>query len=267
MSANATESQVRTLEFPHWVPPCLITEARAIYDGANDEFKERLIIRLTSNSRMEKVWCELYKRNSRANTQYRYHARHKTQTSGQKTQPDSSPVQQQDEAVRCFFLCAYDYAACLDFESVLSDSQVEERRAPYSKAAEQLLKLAETVKGFNMNTEAEELEKIAEKVKDHWPDDPYLDIWVTRNERTQGIETRTDYMGHLLNIQNLRRYVAQLADASKKLFGTVLNSNVATVANVAFELEGPKQITGEQVRQILRSAPTLLPGLWDFSRV
>ena len=174
-------------------------------------------------------------------------------------QKATSQNQIQDRAATSFFRAAYRYAESLDRMSVLSASQVEEFKAPYAEAARQLLELAATLRSFGMS-EAEELKKIATKVKDHWPDEPFHDIWVSHRVRTRNIENHHGDFGQLHNSQNLRRYVTQLAKESSRLFGSPLYGTVAAFANVAFELKRKHEITGEQVRQILRSPPIPLSG-------
>ena len=238
------------------LPDCVGIEAKRIRDETECEFEERLINRLTSDVHMEKVWNVLYQPHSSKRGQFRYPARVESVVA-KSIQKVTSQNQIQDRAALSFFRSAYYYAAKLNNMSVLSHPQIQELKAPYVETAHQLLQLAETLRGFGLR-EAEELEKIAAKVKDYWPDDPYHDIWVTRRVRSRDVDSRNGELGQLLSSQNLRRYVAQLANKSKKLFGTQLYGTVATVANVAFELQGRKEITGEQVRQILRSPPTPL---------
>jgi hypothetical protein len=251
---------VQIPEMPDWKPPsCVGVEAKRIREQVGSEFEERLITRLLSDVRMKEVWRVLYQPHPSKNGQFKYSASAQSVVT-KATQNAISLKQIQDHAVTLFFRSAYYYANNLDITSVLSNSQIQELEAPYAEAAHQLLELAKTLRGFGMRREEEELKKIAAKVKDAWPDDPYPDIWVTPKVRSRNGDSRHGEMGQLLNSQNLRRYVAQLANKSVKLFGKKLRGTVANVANVVFELEGRHEITGEQVRQILRSAPIPLSG-------
>jgi hypothetical protein len=146
-----------------------------------------------------------------------------------------------DEGQRQFFRHAFFYAATNWIgPSVISRSELNERKAPYAQAAEKLEALAKTLRSLGCTTYADQLKEMAPNVREDWrePDD---DFWIVQRDRGP---------------TELRRYIAELANFNRIVFGSVLYGTVATVANVAFDLKEQKRITGEQVRQILRAPPT-----------
>jgi hypothetical protein len=77
------------------------------------------------------------------------------------------------------------------------------------------------------------------------------DLWIVERDRA-----RTGLEKSVLGAPEMRRYIAELANFNRIVFGNVLYGTVATVASVAFDLKEQTSITGAQVRDLLKGAPT-----------
>ena len=92
----------------------------------------------------------------------------------------------------------------------------------------------------------------ADKSEETAPDvrrDPDDDIWIVERDRARaGLEKSA------LGAPEVRRYIAELANFNRIVFGNVLSGIVAIVTNVAFDLREKKAtITRGQVREMVRA--------------
>ena len=134
---------------------------------------------------------------------------------------------------------------------VITRSELNKMQAPYAQAAQKLEALAEALRSLNFREYADQLAEMAPNVREGWrePDD---DFWIVERDRA-----RTGLSGWA-GAAVLRRYIAELANFNRIVFGSVLHGTVATVTNVAFDLKEKMSMTGAQIREILRARPTPL---------
>jgi hypothetical protein len=249
-------AEVPVLQLPNWLPAAVREEAIKLQAGefsTHIEDCEDILIRLACDERMKRVWNELGRnepvcgRDASALDPRDPRLLGKLKT---KLMKASDIRLGRDEGQRQFFRHAFFYAASKWIgPSVLSQSQLNERKAPYARAAEKLEALAQTLRSLDCGRHADQLEEIAANVREAWrePDD---DFWIIQRDRAW-----TGPSGWLGSAE-LRRYVAELANFNHVVFGRFLRGTVANVANVAFDLKEQTSITGARVREILRAPPT-----------
>jgi hypothetical protein len=241
----APEAEAPTLHLPDWLPPRVREQAIKLDEPG---FREDFLVRLVSDQRMNRVWAELGRRQPECgkdawlldpcDPQSLGKIRSKLKASITRLRPA--------EAQGLFFRYAFFYAATKYYGSgstVIPRSKLNKLKAPYAQAAENLEALAKTLRSLRFEEYADKLEKMAPNVMEGWRE-PGDIFWVVERRRTRGQSTR---------YQEVRRYIAELANFNRIVFGNVLYGTVATVTNVAFDLQG---ITGAQVREILRAPPT-----------
>jgi hypothetical protein len=245
---TAPKSEVPVLQLPNWLPAAVREEAIKLQAGEFsthiEEWCEDILIRLACDERMKRVWNVLGRRGPICGRDANALDPRDPQLLGKlkrRLMKASDIRLGRDEGQRQFFRHAFFYAATKWIgPSVISRSELNERKAPYAQAAEKLEALAKSLRSLGCTTYAGQLEKMAPDVRNSWRewDD---DFWIVQRDRGP---------------KELRRYIAELANFNRILFGDVLRGTVATVTNVAFDLKEQKRITGEQVRQILRAPPT-----------
>jgi hypothetical protein len=245
---TAPKSEVPVLQLPNWLPAAVREEAIKLQAGEFsthiEDWCEDILIRLACDERMKRVWNELGRKEPVCGRPASTLDPRDPELLGKlktKLMKASDIRLGRDEGQRQFFRHAFFYAAInWAGPSVMSRSELNERKAPYARAAEKLEALAKTLRLLHCSEYADQLEEMAFNVREAWrePDD---DFWIVQRDRGP---------------TELRRYIAELANFNRIVFGSVLYGTVATVANVAFDLKEQKRITGEQVRQILRAPPT-----------
>jgi hypothetical protein len=256
---TAPEGEGHVLELPDWLPPVVSDEFHSqILEVEGDE--EEIIVRLACDARMKKAWRELYKKKKNASgpssNTFMYPAKVDVKhTERSKQRMHSDRRAEQDLGVRLFFRQAFHCARDLDVLSVVSRLEINRAKAPYLQAAQQLKRCVEVLRSFDMLDDANELERIASRVKERWRED-YEDARVVERQRRRRNYDDIGPLGLLLDPTNMRGYVVDLAKTSCEIFGSRLYGVLAIVANVVFELEGERAIKGAQVREILRAPPT-----------
>jgi hypothetical protein len=257
---TAPKAEVPVLRLPDWLPAAVREEVIKLQAGEfsthiEDEC-EGILIRLACDERMKRVWNELGRKEPVCGRAASALDPRDPQLLGKlktKLMKASDIRLGRDEGQRQFFRHAFFYAATKWIgPSVMSRSELNERKAPYAQAAEKLEALAKTLRSLGCTNYADQLKEMAPNVREDWrePDD---DFWIVERHRAR--TGQSGWPGAAV----LRRYIAELANFNHIVFGSVLYGTVATVTNVAFDLKEKASLTGGQVREILRAPPT--PGL------
>ena len=259
---TAPKAEVPVLQLPDWLPAAVREEVIELQMGEfsshiEDE-GEHILIHLACDERMKKVWRVLRRIEPVCAQPRGFHLdpRDPHSLGRIKSKLKASDTRMgQDEGQRQFFRHAFFYAGNMVFnKSLISRSELNKRKAPYGQAAERLKALAETLHSLGCTKYADQLEEMAADVREGWRD--WDDnFWVVQRYRIR-TGLRNVARNSMLEPEYLRRYIAELANFNRIVFGNVLYGTVATVANVAFDLKEQTSITGEQVRQILRAPPT-----------
>lgn len=259
--STAPKAEVLVLRLPDWLPAAVREEAIKLQMGEfashiGDEGQE-ILIRLACDERMKEVWKYLKRRAPVCAQPARFPDPRDPQSLGKiksKLEPSDTRMGQ-DEGQRQFFKHAFFYAANLLYgRSVISRSELDKMKAPYAQAAEKLETLAETLRSLGHTNYADQLKAMAPDVREGWrePDD---DFWIVERDRIRiGLQNTTGQWVSALGAKILRRYIAELANFNRIVFGNVLSGIVAIVVNVAFDLREKKtSITREHVREMVRA--------------
>ena len=283
-SSCAEEARVSTLPeptFPNWVPVAVLDMAkrlRAELAAEQDRAKaEEVLSRLTSDPRMERVWCEVYKKkrlNHSPTDEFWHPARvtHASQAAASRrraielrksggvdnnheadlleaeaTALESEPGQafdqrytEQDRGAQLFFYHAYRDA--LDFKLVLF-SDLKANANTLKALADRLRKEADILRSLEMEENGRSLDEIASDCDDEaFNIDPARlesddDPWIIRRQKG--------------DVQ-LRTFVASLSIRTVSLFGDYLYGTIAAVANVAL---GRDDVRASKIREILSVHP------------
>jgi hypothetical protein len=151
------------------------------------------------------------------------------------------PVVRQDLAVRYLFHHAY--LSAMAVSSVITTEEIWCNFIDRAETAQTLREQAKKLRSFGMERDAKELMRIAH-VCSNIPDILYNRWLVSRNRSPS----------------QLRGYVITLAELNKRLFGNVLRSTIASIANVALDLKDSERITDKQVREMLRESERRMGG-------
>jgi hypothetical protein len=258
------EEEVPEQKLPDWLPAGVKEDAIKLALQVDDESAD-VLIRLTCDERMKRVWKLLEKRKPIHGTSVLDPCDPESLRE-LKGKPKASDARlKPHEGQRQFFRYAFWYADKPAY--VITRSELNNTEDRYVQAAKELLKLGETLSALcpRFKKYKDQLTEMAGDVRMGWHD-PYYERWVIERERSESLN---------LERRNIRRYVAEIANFNRIVFGGVLYGTVATVTNVAFDLgeqasirgehvadlNHQASITGEQVRQILRAPPT--PVLYD----
>jgi hypothetical protein len=268
-------------KFPNWIPPAIIHAAEQLHAELMSERNptEALVVwsRLVFDSRMNRVWQELYKKkrlNHLATEEFFYPAcvTHKSfaaknrrvalkirQKGGPENERDANLLEaeaavlesiddphtdskwsEQDRAVQLFFYHAYKEA--LDHKLVfLSDLEAKSRKV--QEIAERLRCEAATLSSLGMKREARKLREIASDC-----DDEALNILPAR-ESDGSLADDPWIIARRRGNLAVRTFVASFSIPVSQIFGTNLYSTLATVTNVVFN---DQNLTGGKVRDMLR---------------
>jgi hypothetical protein len=253
---TAPKAEVPTLQLPDWLPAAarkaieefIPLETNELSTHIGDE-SEHILNRLARDERMKEVWKVLRRIEPVCAQPRRFHLDPRSPESLRKiksTLKASDTRMGKDEAQRQFFRYAFFYAGdTLFVKHVISRSELNKKKAPYAHAAKELEALAETLRSLDCTDYADQLKKMAPHVRERWRDwdDAF---WVTERARIRPGLPPTESL----------RYIAELANFNRIVFGNVLYGTVATVTNVVFDLKENTSVTGPQVRDILKGAPT-----------
>jgi hypothetical protein len=241
--------------------------------------KKKLLLRLASDSRMMEVWQELYKkRASNSGTkEFVYkpsfheircaHTARLTVAEIRRQIEDSDknvteedieefichlspqwlqpwpevprdPQASLDLAVRYIFQHAY--LSALVKAPILTTEEIVENFHERIATADQLRKAADKLKSYGLEDDAWTLIRIAQNCEE--------------NIRTGNLDNLCDrwIVGRNRSPSHLRAYVITLAALTRKLFGNALHGTLARIANVALDLRERTEITGAQVKEMLR---------------
>jgi hypothetical protein len=253
---TAPKAEVPTLQLPDWLPAAVREEVIKLQMGefeSHIEDGEDILIRLACDERMKKVWKYLEGREPVCAQPARFldldpRDPHSLEKIKSKLKASKTRLGK-DEGQRQFLRHAFFYAGNMMYgQYVISRSEFNKMKAPYAQAAEKLEALAEALRSLNFGEYADQLKGMAPKVREGWrePDD---DFWIVERDRA-----RTGLSGWA-EAAVLRRYIAELANFNRIVFGNVLYGTVATVTNVAFNLK-ETTITGRQVIEMLKAPPT-----------
>jgi hypothetical protein len=256
---TAHKAEVPTLQLPDWLPVAVRKEIEEFMPLETNELSthigdesEHILIRLACDERMKEVWKVLRRIEPVCAQPRGFHLDPRSPESlrKMKSKLEASDTRMgKDEAQRQFFKYAFFYAGdTLYVKHVISRSELNKMQAPYAHAAKELEALAETLRSLDCTDYADQLEEMAPHVRERWRDwdDAF---WVTERARIRP------------GLQNVRpteslRYIAELANFNRIVFGNVLYGTVAIVTNVAFDLKEKASIRGVQVRDLLKGAPT-----------
>jgi hypothetical protein len=151
------------------------------------------------------------------------------------------PVVRQDLAVRYLFHHAY--LGALADSSVLTTEEIGRNFDDRAETEQTLREQAEKLRLFGMERDAWEVMRIAHACS-NIPD--VLDNrWLVSRNRSPS---------------RLRAYVITLAELNTRLFGSVLRSTIASIANVALDLKDSERITDKRVREMLRKPERRMGG-------
>jgi hypothetical protein len=288
-------------DFPEWLrSPAVRREAKRLWSklpAEKDLVKaQKVLEQLISNPVMERVWDELYRKDSTKHKKFfnparltnaskaaahREEAHELRKNGGDKNRQDAEILEfeagliealpdghtvprwrEQDRAAQLFLSGAY--RAALDHEPQFV-SDIQAKVSKLRSVAKMLRKLAAELQSVGIHVTEIYAEKLREVAAD-CDDDAKVMTPSPRNEPWLVTRKRGD----------LRRkpFVAKLADKSQRLFMKTLHNTIANVTNVVFSSESANligderhqvQLTGEDVRQMLRvNAPRLRP---SFGRV
>jgi hypothetical protein len=271
--------------FPSWVPTAIIHEAEQPHAGLASEENpgEALEVwsRLVLDSRMERVWRELYKRKrtrSQATEEFFYPAcvtkasiaaRNRRRASelrkkggpinerdadlleaeaaleeGDKDPPADPRWSEQDRGVQLFLHRAY--KAALDHELVFL-SDLKEKVSKLQNVAKRLRCDASILSSLGMKREARKLRRIASDC-----DDDASAILPDRDSDGSVLRPQVDYDPWIITRRRknleLRTFVASLSITTEQLFGEALCGALATISNVRFNRA---DVTRGKVREML----------------
>jgi hypothetical protein len=223
------------LELPNWLPVPVAEGAKLVYDEilkydpknyllprpftASEQIN--VLLRLTSDQRMKKVWNELLKK-KRASSEEFLH---------QFKMPEPGDENPQDEALRFFFKYAWDLATCG------IELQTLKQLRPFIKTASRLEQDAKALRSLGLDEFASDLEDKA--------------IVCQRMGKPLASSTFPSVVERARGDEAMRAFVLRLSAACREWFGEALTGTVATTASVALS----KKITADQVRNMVRSAP------------
>jgi hypothetical protein len=201
------------IALPDWVPPGVAEDAAKL--SGWDEKTARVVDRLTSDSRMRKVWSELLKRRRRPEGGYAHPSQ------GRLTE-DVGEEQRQDLALRQVF-----YMAVLLLNlapEALREAELDKRCEPLAAAKQQLYQAAELVKRLDLGTEGDRhaLQRLADECSFRLQSYRRIEFPIVDRHRSNA-----ETVG----------YVVGLANTLRELFGKTLICTVATVASVALDQE------------------------------
>lgn len=268
-------------KFPNWIPPVIIHAAEQLHAELTSERNptEALGVwsRLVFDSRMKRVWQELYKKkrlNHQATEEFSHSAcvTHKSfaaknrrvaleirQKGGPESERDANLLEaeaaalesindphadskwsEQDRAVQLFFYHAYKEA--LDHKLVfLSDLEAKSRKV--QEVAERLRCEAATLSSLGLKREARKLREIASDC-----DYEALNILPAR-ESDGSLADDPWIIARRRGNLAVRTFVTSFSIPVSQIFGTNLYSTLATVSNVVFN---DQNLTGGKVRDMLR---------------
>jgi hypothetical protein len=279
-----------TVTFPNWVPPAVIDAAKQLHSELASEENPaealELWSRLMFDSRMKRVWQELYKRSHKRHkaTEEFFHPACITNASdaarkrrralelrekggpknvseadlleaeaalveGEYDPPADPKWSEQDRAVQLFLRRAYE--AALNHELVFL-SDLEAKVSKLQNVAKRLRSDSAVLSLLGMEREARKIQRIAS-------DFDYEAFNILPN---QGIPSEQND-GPFFNLQTddpwiitrrrgdleLRTFLANLSVITGTLFGQALYGTLATVANVRFNRE---DVTHRKVWEMLR---------------
>jgi hypothetical protein len=278
ISNNDDLPQTWAVSLPDWLPPSMIDEVTRIRDCAIKKGNRRafdLLVRLTSDPRMEGVWKRLKQKKrvahkstdeflyparikikSRADV-YRARAAELRRTSGagnenkahllelEATQLEGVPAteinmqwSEQDLALRILFTHAYNLA--LDPPPVVNVAEAHQYLTELRNISARLRNEASKLSELGMEEEALEVERIAANCEEH-------SYWAELDEEDPLISVVV-YRDR--NNNSLRGYIAYLAGTTQQIFGQPLHGTLATISNVAFQRT---DITPDRIHDMLRS--------------
>jgi hypothetical protein len=268
------QDEVPGLKLPDWLPPVVKFAAQKIClrharDNTSDDIE--LLNRLISDHRMRKVWDELNHNMTHLNANmkfagpwYFYYCRlgreklkiaTELRTRGgdeneararilelQATDLVWEPTNEPDQwpetylAIYCFFYGLYTIS--MDPKPLPSQEFLTEMRVKYLAAKQQLMSLSRLLSSFDMQSEAEQLARIADTMK-------YRDVG------TRYVAVGTRIVKRVRSDPVLQSFLVRLSTISRFVFKRPLYGTLATTANVALNLHQP--INRQQARAILRS--------------
>jgi hypothetical protein len=273
---GGTASEQSQLDLPNWLPQPIAAHAQQIFGRNNvQEMSDRLLLcRLTSDSRMKRVWTELLKRkriNYKSSEQYRYPATYSKSWShparaklrrartlrgvrdllneheARKQELHAALYQAgelltlrkdlstQEFALICFFDQAFEFAR----NNVKAVPRViaKKKRAHYLDMAS---RIREDVKHFRLpNQDLIKAVFTYEELADRAAPPPGHPLLVDR--KRGGDDRQTGF-------------VIELVDSTNAIFGMALHGVVAIVTNVAFECD---HWNAARVRKAAKPTPPL----------
>jgi len=255
---SVTPSEQIQLGLPNWLPPPIAAYAQQIFrNNAREKSEQLLLCRLTSDSRMKRVWTELLKRkriNYKSSEEYRYPATspknwsHTARVKLRRAQtlrfvrdpPDEDEANRQEAhaalyqaaelvmlpnglstqelALICFFDQAFEFAR--NSAKPVPRVIAQKKRAHYLGMAS---RIREDVK--RLERPEQDLMKAAfvyEELADRAAPPPGHPLLVDRKRRGDDRQIG---------------FVIELVDATTAIFDMALHGVVAIVANVAFECD------------------------------
>jgi hypothetical protein len=268
--------------FPVWVPPSVIHAAEQLHSELASEENpaegQELWSRLVLDSRMKRVWKELYKKkyihqrptqeffnpacltNASDAARKRRGALELRQKGGPINESEADLLEaeaalvggmydppadprwsEQDRAVQLFLHKVYRTA--LDHELIFL-SDLEAKVSELQKVAKRLRRDAAMVSSLGMEREARKLHRIASDC-----DDEAVSILPYEH----GFSHKTDDPWIIVRRRGdleLRAFVADLSTITRTLFGQILRGTIATVSNVRFNRQ---DVTRKKIREMLRS--------------
>ena len=280
--------------FPNWVRPAVIDMVERLRAGLaaeQDPAKaEKVLLRLTYDPRMKRVWGELYKNKKKgvndkateeffnppyvtnasvaaANRRLASDLRKKTGAINEHDvklleaeaavlerlgDPPADPRwSEQDRAVQLFLY--HSYRTALDVKPVfLSDLQA--KVTELREVAEVLRKQAATLQSQGMNDHAQKLNEIASDCDDNASNiNPERQIGSDENDRSLFTPQADDpwIIERKKGDLELRAFVADLSVTTNMLFRKTLHGTLANVTNVVFDRQ---DVTFDVIRAMLPSA-------------
>jgi hypothetical protein len=275
-------------KFPNWIPPAIIHAAEQLHAELMSERNptEALAVwsRLVFDSRMKRVWQELYKKNRlnhQATEEFFYPAcvTHKSFAAKnrrvaleirQKGSPENekdanlleaeaavlesindphadSKWSEQDRAVQLFFYHAYKEA--LDHKLVFL-SDLEAKSSDLEAKSRKVQEVAERLRCEAATLSSLGMKRAARKLREIASDCDYEALNILPARESDGSLADDPWIiarrrGNLA----VRTFVTSFSIPVSQIFGTNLYSTLATVTNVVFN---DKDLTGGKVRDMLR---------------
>jgi len=242
------------LQVPDWLPGAVADRARALYqnilqkdwqrDSLSAEARQswhdtslnkiELLRRLTSDTRMEGVWRELYRQRRGPRDEFLNPAIRVGIMFG-PTLPILHDPKNQDEACQEFLGTAFWLA--VQPSSLPKQEAINFRHESMSGMAERLRQDAQNLISFGLSGIAADMQTLAVRCENN-AKQPDRDKFNPVVKRSRGDQV-------------LRAYVVRLSIFCRETFEKWLPGTVATTAKVAFS----KEISGRQVREMVRDIP------------